>query len=187
VPSGEVGTYILYFGRLERIKGIFTLVEAMMNQRHIKLLIVGDGNDRLELERVVAVKQLFNIQFLGFKRGGELHDLIRGSICTVSPSVCYESFGLTLIESFALGRPVICSRMGGMPEIVNDGVDGFIIPPDDAIALGDRIAWMANHVKVAVAMGAMGRLKVEQDFSPETHYDRVMRVYRTATQNASIV
>jgi glycosyltransferase involved in cell wall biosynthesis len=181
-PTSEVGAYILYFGRLERVKGIFTLLDAMANLRHIKLLIVGDGNDRLEFERVVADKRLLNVQFLGYRRGGELHDLIRGSICTVSPSVCYETFGLTLIESFALGRPVICSRMGGMPEIVSDGEDGFIVPPGDTLALSDRIAWMADHAQVAVAMGAMGRRKVEREFTPTKHYDRLMSVYSTVTQ-----
>lgn len=186
VPSSALGTYVLYFGRLERIKGIFTLLDAMANLRQIKLLIVGDGNDKLELARVVADERLTNVQFLGFKRGEELHDLIRGSICTVSPSVCYESFGLTLIESFALGRPVICSRMGGMPEIVKDGVDGFIIPPGDAAALGDRIAWMADHLEAAVAMGAMGRRKVEQDFSPAVHYDRVMSIYNKVAKHGVV-
>jgi glycosyltransferase involved in cell wall biosynthesis len=69
-----------------------------------------------------------------------------------------------------------------MPEIVSDGEDGFIVPPGDTLALSDRIAWMADHAQVAVAMGAMGRRKVEREFTPTKHYDRLMSVYSTVTQ-----
>ena len=178
------GSYILYFGRLERIKGIFTLLNAMANIRSVRLLIVGDGNDRSEIERSVNERQLSNVTLLGFKQGLELQNLIRGSICTVSPSEWNEPFGLTLIESFALGRPVICSRMGGMPEIVDDCVTGFVVPPGDSVALGDRIQWMANNPKLAVEMGARGRKKVEIFFAPELHYQNISAVYEKVMADA---
>lgn len=176
-PSYQVGSYFIYFGRLERMKGIFTLLRAMSELRDIKLLIIGDGNDKGEVERFIADEKLWNVSLLGFKRGAELHDLIRGSICTIAPSEWFETFGLTLIESFALGRPVICSRMGGMPEIVSEGLDGLIFPAGNVPALTAHIRWMSDNPKTAVEMGIRGRRKVEEVFSSINHYQQVMKIY----------
>ncbi|MBC8120510.1 MAG: glycosyltransferase family 4 protein [Gemmatimonadaceae bacterium] len=175
-PCGEVGEYFLYFGRLERLKGIFTLLKAMQSVR-TPLLIVGDGKARAEVEEYVQQHDLKHVRILGHQREQALTDLIRGAICTISPSEWYETFGLTLIESFAHGRPVIASRIGGMTEVVCDGTDGFLIEPGNVEALQDRLQWMADHRDQAVKMGQAGRRKVEMQFSAEAHYHRLMDVY----------
>lgn len=175
-PCGETGEYILYFGRLERLKGIFTLLKAMRSVR-TPLLIVGDGEACAEMEEYIQHHDMQHVRVLGYQRGQALIDLIRGAICTVSPSEWYETFGLTLIESFAHGRPVIASRIGGMTEVVSDGVDGFLIEPGNAEALQERLQWMADHREQAVEMGQAGRRKVETQFSTEAHYQKLMDVY----------
>lgn len=182
-PSSAPGDYVLYFGRLERLKGISTLLQAMERLPDVQLLVVGEGTDRELFKSQVRERGLRNIAFLGFRRGEDLHRLIRGSICTVTPSECFETFGLTLVESFALGRPVVCSNMGGMPEIVSRGDDGLIFEPGDFLQLAEHLKWMANNSAEAVAMGGRGRRKVEQSFSPAVHLAAIDRVYQRVLRN----
>lgn len=177
-PASEPGTYLLYFGRLERIKGIYTLLEAVAPLTDATVLIVGDGSEKAALQNEITRRGLDHVKLLGFKHGHELRDLIRGSICTIAPSVCYETFGLTLVESFAHGRPVVASRIGGMTEVVTDGVDGFLVQPGDATELRERLIWMATHSADAMEMGRRGRVKVEEQFRPEGHYEKIMTIYK---------
>ena len=180
-PCSGLGEYLLYFGRLETYKGIFTLVEAASTLTDVPLLIVGDGEARSELEKIIEQRNLYHIKLLGFKQKDELIPLIRNSICTIAPSEWYETFGLTLVESFAYGRPVIASRIGGMTEIVTDTVDGYLFSPGDLEELRSHLQWMATHRKQAVEMGLAGRLKVETQFHPELHYEKILALYKKVT------
>jgi glycosyltransferase involved in cell wall biosynthesis len=179
-PATHPGDYLLYFGRLERSKGVYTLLDAAAHLKGVKLLLVGDGSERAALADELVRRRLDHVHLLGFRQGAELQALIRDSICTVAPSECYETFGLTLVESFAHGRPVVCSRTGGMTEVVDPGVTGFVVPPGNAAALAERLQWMADHRDQARAMGLAGRRVTEQRFSPATHYERLMGVYHRA-------
>lgn len=178
-PTDAPGKYFLYFGRLERIKGIYVLLEAVAAMKDTPLLIVGEGQEKNALQNLITQRGLHHVKLLGFKQGQELQDLIRGSLCTISPSQCYETFGLTLIESFAQGRPVVASRIGGMAEVVTDGEDGFLVEPGNAEMLGERLAWMVNNPLKAIEMGRSGRAKVEDQFSPQRHYENLIKVYKT--------
>ncbi len=175
-PNTSPGEYFLFLGRLERLKGIFTLIEAA-SALNKPLLIVGHGSARSEIERLIEQNGLHHIQLLGFKQGEALQELIRNSICVVAPSEWYETFGLILIESFAHGRPVIASRIGGMTEVVSDGRDGLLFPPGNVEALRECLVWMEKHTEQAAEMGMLGRRKVEAQFDPETHYQKTMNVY----------
>ena len=177
-PNCSPGRYYLYFGRLEQIKGIFTLLDAATSVREVPLYIVGDGDAYSEIELKIKEKGLHHVHLTGFKQGEELSDLIRNSICTIVPSEWYEPFGLTILESFAHGRPVIATGIGGIPESISDGVDGFLVSPGSVKELRDRMIWMAEHREEAVKMGLAGREKVETQFNSEIHYDKIMDVYR---------
>lgn len=177
-PADQPGNYLLYFGRLERIKGIYTLLEAVTPLIDTPVFIVGDGSEMIPLQHEIGERGLKHVKLLGFKQGAELENLIRGCICTIAPSEWYETFGLTLVESFAHGRPVVASRIGGMTEVVDDGMDGFLVPPGDAVALRERLEWMTIHRTEAVEMGHRGRAKVELKFSPAHHYQQLMGVYK---------
>ncbi len=177
-PSTALGEYFLYFGRLEQSKGLLTLIEAASLIKDTPLLIVGDGTARPKLEKLIQERELNHISLLGFKHTPELQKLIRHSICTITPSQWYETFGLTLIESFAHGRPVIASRIGGMTEIVTDGIDGYLVHPGDVEQLRERMLWMAEHLTQAREMGLAGRRRVETHFSSENHYQKLISVYQ---------
>lgn len=176
-PAITEGEYLLYFGRIERIKGIFTLLEAASRLRSVQLLIAGTGNALAEVRDWIESRGLDHIKLLGFQQTPELQELIRGSICTITPTEVYETFGLTLIESFALGRPVVASRIGGMTEVVEDGHDGFLVTPGSAEELREKLSWMAAHRDKAAEMGLRGRKRAESMFNADIHYSRLMDVY----------
>lgn len=177
-PTTKEGTHFLFLGRLERYKGIFTVLEAVETLKDTPLLIAGEGSARPEIESFIRQKGLNHVRLLGFKQGKELDDLIRNSICLIAPSELYESFGLVIIEAFAHGRPVIASQIGGMTEVVSEGRDGFLVSPGNVEQLRERMDWMAQHSDQAVQMGLSGRRKVDTQFSPRGHYEKLMAVYR---------
>ena len=177
VADGE-GSYLLYFGRFEANKGIMTLLEAAAMHREIKLVLVGAGGLEPAMRDYVAGEGLDNVAIRGFMDQASLHEVIKGSVCSIMPSEWYETFGLTSIESFGRGRPVIASRIGGIPEVVEDRVDGFLFEPGNARELGEYMKWMWENRSAAVRMGKKGRQNVERKFNPEDHYRKLMQVYR---------
>jgi glycosyltransferase involved in cell wall biosynthesis len=88
-----------------------------------------------------------------------------------------ELLGLVLLESMACGTPVICTNVGGMPEIVKDGVTGFVVPPNDPKALAARIAYLFDNPEVARAMGRKGRERVVEAFSWSKVAQRCLDAY----------
>jgi len=176
-PATGPGEYALFAGRLERLKGVHTLLEASAEVPELPLWIAGDGEARPELERALASPRLAHVRLLGFLAPGELARAIAGARCAVVPSLWDEPFGLAALEALALARPVIASRAGGLAELVEDCADGFLVPPGDTAALAERLRWMARHASEAQALGQRGRRKVEERFSPAVHYDRLSRIY----------
>ena len=176
-PNFNVGEYLLYFGRLYRAKGIFTLIDAALPLTHVPLYIVGDGESFSEIQQILSSNGCDHIKLLGFKQGEELHELIRNSICSVLPSELYENCPMSILESFAYGKPAIGAAIGGIPEIIVDGEDGFLFPAGDTEALRDRLLWMYEHRTDAVEMGKTGRKKMETEFNADIHYQKIFNIY----------
>lgn len=140
--EGEVATterpYFLFVGRLEKIKGLQDVFPVFDGPGETDLLILGDGDYRAELERLAAGNP--RIKFLGRKPLDELNAYYRGARALIVPSVCYETFGIILIESFRLGTPVIARRLGPFPEIVERADAGALFDTrDDLVAAMDRV------------------------------------------------
>jgi glycosyltransferase involved in cell wall biosynthesis len=93
------------------------------------------------------------------------------------PSECFENFPYAALESLVHAKPVIASNIGGLPEIVEDGVNGYLYPPRNASALADRIQVLWDAPDLAVAFGQRGREKVIQEFDKETHFQRLVNLY----------
>ena len=177
-PNLDIGNYLLYFGRLYPGKGIFTLIEAALPLKHVPLYIVGDGESVPDIQSILEKNSCDHIQLLGFKQGDELRALIQNSICSILPSELYENCPMSILESYAYGKPVIGADIGGIPEIVEDSVDGFLVPAGQPEALRERLQWMFEHKSEAAEMGRAGRRKVEIEFNPEIHYQKIMKVYQ---------
>lgn len=138
VASTTKGDYLLYFGRLSLEKGLDTLIRASAKSA-FKLKIAGEGDQR-ELLEALSLQLKVNVEFIGFKSGRELRDLIMQAKATVLPSIWYENMPLSMLEALNLACPVIASDIGGMPELVKDGVNGFLFKAGDEDSLAAAIA-----------------------------------------------
>lgn len=175
-PSYKAGEYILYVGRLSHEKGIFTLLKAIKDI-NFKLKIVGDGPLREDCEAFVRENNLKNVEFLGYKSGDDLKELYQKSAFLVMPSEWYENAPLTILECFAYGKPLIGSRIGGIPEMILDGETGLLFNTGDVRELRGKINYLLRNPAIIDKMGRSARARVEQEYNAELHYERLMQVY----------
>jgi glycosyltransferase involved in cell wall biosynthesis len=116
--------YFLFVGRLEKIKGVQNLIPVFKKHTQYDLLIAGDGKYEKKLKNLAA--NISNIKFLGRLSHTELKDLYRGAVAIIVPSICYEVFGVIIVESFAMKIPVIVNNFGALPEIVLRSGGGLV-------------------------------------------------------------
>lgn len=119
------GDYLLYFGRLSREKGVRTLIDAV-RKVGCRLEILGTGPMEQELKDYVSKTGTTGITFRGYQTGQALVDYIRGCRCVVLPSEWYENCPYSVMEAMALGKPLIVSSYGGLPELVEDEKSGYV-------------------------------------------------------------
>lgn len=168
---------IVYFGRLSGEKGLHTLIDAVKDIDGVLLKIIGEGplKERLKLE--IMKKGIRNVEFLGYKTGEDLKNAIRQSMFFVLPSECYENNPLSIIEGFALGKPGIGARIGGIPELIKDNKTGFTFESGSASDLRLKIRLLAGDMGKINEMGRRARSFVEEEFSPEKYYAGLMNIY----------
>ena len=183
-----VGKYIVYFGRVSHEKGIKTLINAV-EELNVTLKIVGAGPMREELESEVGWSQSSQlktkIEFLGYTTGDKLKDIIRNSMFVVVPSECYENNPRSVIEAFALGKPAIGARIGGIPELVKDGETGFTFEPMNIQDLRDRISFLVDQPELIVKLGQNARSFAERELNAEKYYTRLMSIYNEVIGESS--
>ena len=177
--SGPFSKHILFVGRLDAIKGVPLLLDAfeavLATHPDARLTIVGDGPDRKMLEQR-AGKNSDLISFLGYKSQEEVAGLLQEADILVLPSFA-EGVPVVLMEAMASRLPVIASRIAGIPELVEDGVSGFLVPPGDLEMLTDRLVALISDPALCERMGEAGREKVEAEFDVETEAARLVDLF----------
>jgi glycosyltransferase involved in cell wall biosynthesis len=134
-----------------------------------RFVLIGDGPARRELERFTASLGLGDrVRFAGERTDADL--LVAGLDLLVQPSL-WEGFGLSALEGMAAGRPVVASRVGGVPEVIRDGVDGILVPPGDPVRLAEAMTAILRDPERAARLGASGRARARREF----HVDRLVR------------
>lgn len=176
---GSAAPRLVYSGRLGREKGLATLVRAVKGLP-LRLEIIGEGPERGPLEALVRQQGLDNVAFAGYLSGDALQERVRAAAAVVVPSQWYENNPRSVIEAFALGKPVIGARIGGIPELVRHGDTGLTFTPGDVQALRGCIDELLAHPTRAADMGRRGRELVETELSPARHYAGLMQVYARA-------
>ncbi len=164
-PGGR--PYVLFVGRLERLKGVHVLVEAFRGYRGLDLLIAGDGEERPELERRAA--GLDHVRFLGHVSQDELDALYWGATALLVPSVGYEVFGLVVLEAFARRTPVVVHDLGALPELVEDSGGGLVYRTQDELVAA--IERLRTDPALRDRLGERGRDAVLGLWSEERHLD----------------
>jgi glycosyltransferase involved in cell wall biosynthesis len=172
-PSFEPGEFILYVGRLVRQKGVFTLVHAMscVSPESPPLYIVGDGASHRELETLISDLNLQNhVKLLGPRWGSEVESLIRNSRFVVVPSEWYDNLPLILCQAYAMAKPVIASAINGIPEYVENGVDGLLFEAGNAVALAQCIDRLSADTSLLCTMARNARRKAEAVFDHQAYW-----------------
>jgi len=173
---------IYYLGRLSPEKGIHTLVEAVKGL-NITLKIIGDGPSRQTIEHKINDEKISNIQLLGYMHDDRLRNEMSKSMFMVIPSEWYENNPMSVIESFALGKPVVGARIGGIPELVKENKTGLTYEPGNIPDLSAKINDMLSDKNRIKFFGQNARAYVEKELSAETHYERLMETYTFAIKN----
>jgi len=178
------GPYVLFVGRLASNKGLLPLLDAYapFARRHPEatLVLVGtDGGMQAAVEaRAAALGLGSRLRVLGhIEEDGVLADAYRGARLTVLPSD-YEAFGLVLLESLAQGTPVVASRVGGIPEFVEDGRAGLLVTPGDVAGLGEAISRLWEDEPLAKRFGEYGREQIVPRYTWDRVVDGLEQVYR---------
>ncbi|MCJ7696192.1 MAG: glycosyltransferase family 4 protein, partial [Anaerolineaceae bacterium] len=132
---------------------------------------------RSELEMITLEMNLSNVKFLGQLDFHELIKIVSQAKFSVLPSEVYENCPMAVLESMAMGKPVIGAKIGGIPELINDNVDGFLFESGNSEDLAEKINKMIDDPDMNQEMGINARKKIEQLYNPEIHYQQVMILY----------
>jgi len=183
-PAVEGDGSVLFAGRLVEVKGVRTLLEAWRRskaRKRSRLRIAGAGPLRPEVLRFVAEHGLCEVELLGPLSPRELDERMSASSVVVIPSQWYENCPLVVLEAQARGRCVVASRIGGIPELVEDGVSGLLVPPGDESALALAIDRAIDDSGLRARLGRQARRGTELRHSPEAHYQALLAAYRGDT------
>lgn len=181
---------VLFVGRFISAKGINYLLEAVDSATPLRL--VGQRYDEGYFRLLQNLAQGKAVEFLTGVSDGDLVREYSSAMVTAVPSVYTDVYGngapgellnLVALESMACGTPVVATRCGALPEVVEDGVTGFLVPPGDPRALGEKIRFLLDRPEAARAMGAAGRERVLHKFTWERVATLCLHAYRKAVDS----
>ena len=174
---------LLGLGRLVPDKGFDLAVAAFARIAarfpEARLVLAGDGTARPALERQAGDLGLLDrIEFPGWIRPDEIPALLNSSTLVLLPSRWQEAFGLVALQAAQMARPVVATRVGGIPEVVAHGETGLLVEPEDPESLGQAVAELLANPARAAAMGEVARARAARLFSFTTHAEAYDRLYR---------
>jgi len=170
-PENSQGQYFLYLGRLSVEKGLRVLLEtwkqltSTLGANAPLLKICGEGPLQHEVEEFAALCP--KVEFVGVVSGQQKHELLKGCVAVIVPSIWWEALGLVTYEAYDFGKPVLAAASGGLSETVQHGITGFLHTPGNASQLADQVVELWNNPEPATEMGRNGRLWLEQNTAKE--------------------
>jgi glycosyltransferase involved in cell wall biosynthesis len=173
IPSSDDEGYILFFGRLSREKGVETLLKAHRRlPQSVPLKIMGTGPMETKLRQRYP-----NAEFLGHKEGSTLREIIARAAFVVVPSEWFENCSMVILEAMALGKAVIGSRIGGIPEQVEDGVTGLLFEAGNVGDLKAKMESLIGSPERRATMGVAARRKAEREYSYDSHGKQLLDIF----------
>lgn len=174
-PSAHDEGYVLYLGRLSKEKGVETLLRAHAAARGAwPLVVAGTGPLADPLRSSYA-----NAKFVGHVSGDELKKTLKGASLLVVPSEWYENCPMSVLEAMAYGKPVVGSRMGGIPELIEEGQTGLLFEAGNVDQLREQLGILMASPELRRSMGLRARARAEHEFSLDKHNERLLSIYRS--------
>ncbi len=172
------GKYVAFAGRISPEKGVDLLLDAASRMPDVPFKVAGDGPILAEM----VARAPRNVEFVGRLDFENLVPFYRKARMLVVPSLCFELFGMVVVDAMALGIPVIASRIGGLPHVVDEGVTGALFEPGDAGDLANRIRFLWSKPELGKQMGQAGQQKVLRQYTEGAYFHNLMAVYQKAIQ-----
>jgi glycosyltransferase involved in cell wall biosynthesis len=168
---------ILFVGRLSHIKGVDILLRSLsrLNGREYRAMLAGTGAQRDELEQLaIQLGVRDKVDFLGLR--DDVWRLMLAADCLVLPSR-WEGLPMVILEAMARAKPVIASAVGGIPEVIKDGVTGWLVPPEDPLALAETVNRVLSSPEMACSVGCAARELITTKFSIDVTAHRTLELY----------
>ncbi|MCC6639222.1 glycosyltransferase family 4 protein [Candidatus Falkowbacteria bacterium] len=178
------GEYYIYVGRFIKEKGVMRLLEAFKELPQQKLIFIGAGDQEIEMKKFIADNEMRNVEILPPIYGAAVYEYIKKAKALMLTSEWYENNPLVILDAFALGVPVIGTRIGGITELIEDGVNGLLCEPFDAHSIAQAVKRMEtlDHCE----LGRRARAFVESIADEEVHYEKIMKVFEEVISEKKI-
>lgn len=170
--------YVAYIGRLSTEKGIDILLKAWQTIPQIPLVIAGNGP--LAESVTNMSRNCPSIKYIGPISNENIYPIIAGARCIIVPSICFENMPLVILEAFSAGRPVVASRIGALPEIIEDNLTGFLFTPRAINEMVSKIQLLWHNRELAIRMGKQARFEYERKYSADVAFDKLIAIYKQA-------
>ena len=171
-PTTTKKDYYCYVGRISEEKGIDTLLHAA-SQLPYKLKIIGDGP---LLNTYCSNFKKENIDFLGYLSPEKVYEIVNKARFMVLPSICYENNPFSVIEALCMNTPVVGSRIGGIPELIEEGVNGFLFSPQNTSELKEKIDLCFDYFHDEYNFKKIGE-QAQNKFGSEAFYKKLLKIY----------
>lgn len=173
-----LGDCAFYFGRLSKEKGILNLIEAINNIPGARLIIAGDGPERENIQAYIKEHKLENrITLLGYLNQNDIRENIRKCRFVTVPSIWYENCPYSILETMEIGKPIIGSKIGGIPELIQDGINGFTYEHNDITKLTNILMKLFGNDETVKQFSKNSKQIFIQNYSAEAYYNKLMTVY----------
>ena len=170
--------YALYIGRLSKEKGIINLIKAFSKFETGELRIAGSGPEEETIKNFITENNLQNrIKLLGFIKQEEVKNQISKCRFVVVPSIWYENCPYSVMETLAMGKPVIGADIGGIPELVKDKQSGLIYKYDDIEELTSKMQELFSDKKLAEKLGNNAKQQATKLYDSNTYYEKILEIY----------
>ncbi|WP_424597126.1 glycosyltransferase [Caldisericum exile] len=179
---------VLFVGRLEKEKGVDILIKAVYEIQskqslNLKVALVGDGSLKSEYKKLVKYLSLEdNIKFLGIRR--DVEKLMRLSKIFVLPSR-YEGLPMVILEAMANRIPIIATKVGGIPEVIEDGIEGLLVEPESKDELTKKILYLLNNPSLREQLSKNAFEKVKSEYSIQSYTQRMLKLYEEVLSEGS--
>lgn len=172
--------YALYFGRLSKEKGILNLIKAFSKINGGELYIAGEGEEKENIEKLIDENRLNDrVKLLGFLNSEQMKEYIRRCKFIIVPSIWYENCPYSILETLAIGKPVIGANIAGIPELVKDNVNGFTYEYDNVEQLTQKIKDLFDNKSLTRKFSENSKQMCKDLYSKENYYNEIMNIYNS--------
>lgn len=179
VVIGCIAVFLEYKGHIYLLRAIKQLQSLGVN--NLTCLLIGKGKLENQLKLLVDEEKLTDIRFLGFR--DDIPNLLKTMDLLVMPSISVEGFPRVAIEAMAMKLPIVGTTVGGIPEAIDNGKTGILVPPGDVDSLSKAIKYLIENPEIRIKMGEAGRKRAEQMFSIENNVKRTEELYLNVLRN----